>query len=454
MNTDQTIVAPATGVGGAIAIIRVSGQDALKICDEIFFAKKQSKLTQVKGYTMHFGEIKDKDEVIDEVITSVFRAPHSYTGENMVEISCHGSNYIKNRIINLLIEKGARSAQAGEFTIRAFLNAKLDLSQAEAVADIIASENKASHTMAIRQIKGSYSQEFTHLREQLVELVSLLELELDFGEEDVEFADRAKLAGLLSKIEKRIQELLSSFTLGNSLKQGVPVALIGKPNAGKSTLLNALIGEDRAMVSDIEGTTRDSIEESLNISGVNFRFIDTAGLRHTDDKLEAMGIERTKASINKANIILVLHDATEPLSQSEELISELNISDDRKVCLIINKCDKLKGIKLEKGQENQIHISAKEHQGIEEIKDFLIKTINLEPLTSGDTIVSSTRHYHALLRAQESLERAHAAMQDNLPADLLSQDIKETLHFLGEITGEITTDDILGSIFTKFCIGK
>lgn len=473
METDQTIVALASGVGGAISVIRISGNDVFAICDKIFRGVGGKRLDKQKGYTLHFGEIVDvygDQSVIDQVVVSVFRAPRSFTGENMIEISCHGSSYVRNKIIQLLIDSGARNAEAGEFTVRAFLNGKMDLSQAEAVADIIASDNKATHAMAMQQIKGGYSNEFAKLREQLIELVALLELELDFGEEDVEFADRTKLSHLLALIEVRINELLNSYTLGNSLKEGVPVAIVGKPNVGKSTLLNALVGEDRAMVSDIEGTTRDSIEEVINISGVRFRFIDTAGIRETSDKLEQMGIERTFASVEKAGVVMLIVDVTSPCEVDGDFLQGVSLREDQHLCVVLNKSDKLDSEAVQAFEVRVksllsdvcefssdceiLTISAKQKQGIDGLKTFLSESVNLAPLYSGDTIISNSRHYHALQRAKESLERAHTAMTSDLPADLLSQDIKETLHYLGLITGEITTDDVLGSIFSKFCIGK
>lgn len=473
MNHQDTIAAVATGVGGALAVIRVSGKQAIDICNRTFRARSGKSLNEAAGYTLHYGDITDScNEVIDDVVLSLFRAPRSYTGEDMVEISCHASQYIQGRILRTLISLGARSAEPGEFTIRAFLAGKLDLSQAEAVADMIASTDRATHALATNQMRGGYSSEFTALREQLIELVSLLELELDFGEEDVEFADRTKLAGLVERVQERVTSLLDSFTLGNAIKEGVAVAIVGSPNVGKSTLLNTLLCEERAMVSDIAGTTRDVIEESLNINGIRFRFIDTAGIRETSDKLEQMGIERTFSSILRARIVILLVEASSASADSvRDCIASLTLRNDQKLCVVINKIDKLEGLELDPLPDSplqtmlkSIHattpntpiiaISAKIGTGIQRLREFLAADVSADPIYHGNTVVSNARHYEALQGAKSSLERAGAAMQTNLPADLLSQDLQETLHHLGLITGEITTNDILASIFSKFCIGK
>lgn len=460
MNQNDTIAAVATGIGGALGVIRVSGENAIEICDSVFCVRSGAKLSDCKGYTLHYGNITDGEgRIVDDAVLSLFRSPRSYTGENMVEISCHGSQYIQGEIMKLLIGLGARSAQPGEFTIRAFLAGKLDLSQAEAVADMIASSDRATHALASNQMRGGYSSEFAVLRERLIELVSLLELELDFGEEDVEFADRSELARILGQVRERVSALLNSFNLGNAIKEGVGVAIVGSPNVGKSTLLNALLQEDRAMVSDIAGTTRDVIEQSLNIGGVHFRFIDTAGIRKTTDKLEQMGIERTLSTIERAQIVLLMVDVDENI---ETALSRINLRTDQKMCVIINKSDKLLSTEIEsivnsissKSESEVIVISAKNATNIASVHNFLSDVINADPLYNGSTIVSNTRHYEALHNAQVALERADSALATNITADLLSQDLREVLHYLGTITGEITTTDILSSIFSKFCIGK
>lgn len=477
MNRNDTITAVATGAGGALAVIRMSGPEAIAICEGVFAPASAGRaLSQAEGYTLHYGRIVDGAEVLDDVIVSLFRAPRSYTGEDMVEISCHGSSYIQRQIVNLLISKGARPAEAGEFTVRAFLAGKLDLSQAEAVADMIAATDRATHSIASTQMRGGYSSDLAGLRAQLVELVSLLELELDFGEEDVEFADRTRLRQLISHIEARVGELLGSFRLGNAIKEGVAVAIVGAPNVGKSTLLNTLLRDDRAMVSDIAGTTRDSVEESINIGGVRFRFIDTAGIRATDDTLEKMGIERTYSSIEKAAVVLYVVDAAHVAGEDMPLLADeirgLGLRGDQRLAVVVNKIDKLGEITaLENKLESLMNaiyasdglatdnvavfaISAKQGHNIDRLLDYLSSTVDSSAAFHGATVISNSRHYEALLRTSESLSRAHAGLEQGLAADLLSQDIREALHYLGTITGEITTDEILGSIFSKFCIGK
>lgn len=450
MDGESTIVAVASGSGGAISLIRVSGDNAIDICSRII--KTKDPLSQAKGYTIHYGEVKEESQLIDDVIVSVFRSPRSYTGENMVEISCHASKYIVREIVALLIKNGARVAQAGEFTVRAFLNGKIDLSQAEAVADIIASENRASHSLAQTQMRGGYSAEFSTLRDRLIELVSLLELELDFSEEDVEFADRGKLKDILDNIGAKINTLKSSFALGNVLKNGVSVAIVGEPNVGKSTLLNRLLNDDRAMVSDIAGTTRDIIEESITIDGICFRFVDTAGIRATDDKLEKMGIERTFNAVKRAHIVLLLVESGAE-SDIKSRIESLNLGDDQMLCVVANKCD-VNGFKTTVEGFDCCHISAKSGLGIEELKCRLMSYVDVSGVYNGDSIVSNERHYEALTLASEAVDRVYCDLEIGISADLMSQDIREILHHIGTITGEITTNDILASIFSKFCIGK
>lgn len=447
-----TIAAPATGHGGAIALLRLSGPAAVSITETIF----SKPLAQASGYTVHFGTISDGPRLLDEVLVTLFRAPHSYTGEDMVEISCHGSDYIVQEILALLIRRGAVPASAGEFTRRAFLNGKLDLSQAEAVADLIASESASAHRIALNQMRGGYTAELAALRDKLLHITSLLELELDFSEEDVEFADRSELHRLMEEILQRCQSLAASFRTGNVLKNGVPVAIAGAPNAGKSTLLNRLIGEERAIVSDIAGTTRDFIEETLTLSGIRFRFIDTAGLRQTDDTVEALGIERARERIRRARIVLLM--VSEPQSEEAvaELIQSLSIADDQQLIVLLNKQDLWDTTPLEQSLQSRyrvISLSAQSGNGLDSLKELLVSGLGYG-LEDDALVVSNIRHYEALVQASESLQRALNAVQSGISADLVSEEVRQVLHHLGTITGEITTDDVLGSIFSKFCIGK
>ncbi len=531
MYSEGTIVALSTGSGGAIAIVRMSGSDAIAICDGVFRPRHgRESLCKTPGYTIRYGNITDGDRVIDEVLVSVFRAPHSYTGEDMVEISCHASSYIVREIILLMISRGARAASPGEFTVRAFMAGKLDLSQAEAVADMIASHDKASHTLAASQMRGGYSSELAVLRSRLLELVALLELELDFSEEEVAFADRGELRQLMTSLSDRMEELIESFAKGNVLKRGIPVAIVGKPNAGKSTLMNALLKQQRAMVSDIAGTTRDTIEECIAIGDVTFRFIDTAGVRPTSDPLEKMGIERTMASISEARVVIVVIDGMlfaggdRSLREViEDELRELPLTEGQRVCIVVNKTDRLQEVEpgallFDGGHETVrmdaggreiaagtpgttryirlsgplcheeegtpemsgskppaddyfhggislpdndnfpvvdcvIAIAAKTGGGLYELKSRLSHCAESFAAYSGAAMVTNSRHYEALCSARGALDRALSA-SGYLSGDLLAQDLRESLHHLGVITGEITTDEILGSIFSKFCIGK
>lgn len=469
MTRDDTIAAITTGHGGAIAVIRISGDKAIETADRIFHAASGKKLESQKGFTIHYGTISENDEIIDDVLVSIFRAPLSYTGEDMIEISCHASKFIQQKILQLCISQGLRMADAGEFTMRAFMNGKMDLSQAEAVADIIASDTKAAHMLASNQMRGNYSEEFRTLRSQLIELVSLLELELDFSEEDVEFADRTKLLSLIELIENRIDTLISSFSLGNIIKNGIPVAIVGAPNTGKSTLLNTILKEDKALVSDIAGTTRDIIEDTTNIGGIEFRFIDTAGIRKTEDILENMGIERTMDKMAKASIVLFVTDALQNVNDIIQEVLKLNFTKEQSLCIILNKSDLLNSDELNNKisvlKNNVINsinniqridvigLSAKHKININSLTDFLSRQVDLNSLES-QTIIFNTRHYEALQQASSSIKRAHEGLENGLSGDLLSQDIREVLLHLGTITGEITSDDILSSIFSKFCIGK
>ena len=445
IDTSTTIIAPATAVGGAVMVVRLSGTRAIEIADRLF--RGRQRLAVAEGYTLHYGRVVDQEEqTIDDVVVALFRAPHSYTGDDTVEITLHGSEYITTTLLKLAIEYGATMATAGEFTRRAFLAGKMDLSRAEAVADIIASDSRWSYRVASTQMRGGYSAKLGKLREELLRLCSLLELELDFSEEDVEFADRKQLSDILTHIGEQIESLRGSFALGNALKSGISVAIVGEPNVGKSTLLNALIEEDRAMVSDIAGTTRDTIEASTIIDGIRFRFVDTAGLRSTEDKLEQMGIERTRRAIDKANIIVHIASADCPEFKSFDLNAEQHY------IKVINKID---GINSTDALPcNALHISAKQSIGIDALRSKLRSTANTSNLRSNDIVVSNMRHYEALTSANEALQNAQNALTANLPADLISEDIRTIIHHLGEITGAITSDDILHTIFSKFCIGK
>ncbi len=425
MINNDTICAVATATGGAIAVIRVSGSSAIDITNKIF----NKDLQQVVPYSITFGRIMDGEELVDEVLVSVFRAPHSYTGEDGVEISCHGSTYIVNRIIQLLIQAGARQANPGEFTQRAFLNGKMDLSQAEAVADLIASSNRSTHRIAMNQMRGGYSSKLKELRNKLLEMTALLELELDFSEEDVEFADRQKLIELAQDIEQEISRLANSFRTGNALKNGVPVAIIGAPNVGKSTLLNALLRDDRAIVSDIQGTTRDIIEDTITLNDITFRFIDTAGIRHTTDTIEQMGIERSIAAAEKAQIIILLTEPGVPYP-------EITVRDDQQVIRIVNKTDTFQAL-------NGI--------GIKELEEQLTAYVNTD---DSDILVTNIRHYDSLTQALADIQRAASALQMSVSGDLVSEDLRQCLHNLSSILGEIDNEEVLGTIFSRFCIGK
>jgi len=508
MIQNDTIVAPATPAGGALAVVRMSGPDALAVADRIF--RGRVPLCGSKGYKAYRGSIVDGDRIVDDVVALVFRAPNSYTGDESVEFSCHGSAYIVGEILRLCCAAGARMAEAGEFTARAFLAGKLDLAQAEAVADMIAGRSRAAHAVASMQLRGGVSDALNELRDKLLSLTSLLELELDFSEEDVTFADRDELRRTMVGLEARIAELLQSFRLGNALKEGVSVAIVGAPNVGKSTLLNRLAGEERALVSEIAGTTRDTVEEEINIDGVLFRFIDTAGMRDTADRLEQMGIERTRRAIARARIVLMLDDATRmPLPTAaaaptavasataapvdatpiavasdtvvsvattpttatpavatptfvatavtapdillSETVEPLALRDDQLLIRAVNKCD----LQLPEGlPEDTILLSAKRGDGIDELRRRLRASVDTSALDRGDTIVSTQRHAEALRQADRALQAALSALDDALPTDLLSEEIRQVIHYLGTITGTITTDEVLKSIFSKFCIGK
>jgi tRNA modification GTPase len=463
---EETICAPATAIGGAIAVIRISGSQSLNICEKIFYpSDKNIKFVDLKGFTVVLGEIRAGDEVIDEVLLTVFRAPHSYTGENSVEISCHSSPYIIRKILELLIKNGAVSAKPGEFTQRAFFNRKMDLSQAEAVADIIASKTSAAHKIALNQMRGGFSREISNLRHELLNFASLIELELDFGEEDVEFADRKELKAIIFRVKDLADRLANSFKLGNAMKNGIPVAIVGKPNSGKSTLLNALLMEERAIVSDIPGTTRDSIEDTIVIDGIEYRFIDTAGLRETSDIIEVMGIKKTHEKITQASVILLIDDISDSavsINKRIRSMRELIMDSEKRLIILINKIDTVSdnrqaelktGIRLG-DNDRLLFISAKEKSGLDDLRLKLAEFVMKDKLSSDDVIITNIRHYEALNHVSESLGRVSAGLEDQIPEDLIAIDIRQAIHYLGEITGEITSDEILGNIFRYFCIGK
>lgn len=465
MEHNDTICAVATASGGAIGIIRVSGTEAIRITDKIFrpVDKHSTPLDKRDANTINFGFIRNgKDEIIDEVLVSIFRAPHSYTGEDSVEISCHGSSYVLQQVMRLLIENGCRSAGPGEYTQRAFLNGKMDLSQAEAVADLIKSTSAATHRMAMNQMRGGFSHELSTLRDKLLKLTSLMELELDFSDhEELEFADRDELKQIALQVKSKISGLASSFNLGNAIKNGIPVAIIGETNAGKSTLLNTLVGEDRAIVSDIHGTTRDVIEDTVNINGTVFRFIDTAGIRDTTDTIERLGIDLTFKKINQADIIIWMVDATEKSDRIKEISEKLYpLCKDKQLIVAYNKTDITNQpvcTEIEKlpPHAHQIRISAKFGTNIDKLKQMLLTFANVPEISQSDIIITNTRHYEALIRSLEAVNRVIDGINENIPSDLVAQDLRECLSHLAEITGgEITSEETLQNIFKHFCIGK
>jgi tRNA modification GTPase len=462
MTNKDTIIALATASGaGAIAVLRVSGPKAISVSNTLFKSIHDKNLLNQPTHTIHLGHIVDVDRVLDEVLVSIYKNPQSYTGEDVVEISCHGSSYIQQEILQLFIRNGCRSANPGEFTLRAFLNGKMDLSQAEAVADLIASDSAAAHQIAMQQMRGGFSSEIKKLREELLNFASLIELELDFSEEDVEFADRRQFEDLLQRIVKVLKYLIDSFSTGNVIKNGVPISIIGAPNVGKSTLLNALLNEDKAIVSNIAGTTRDAIEDELIIEGIKFRFIDTAGIRQTDDTVESIGIKKTFAKMAESQVIIQLIDAS--------LISKANTADilaslvetkaqypEKETLVVLNKMDLADKALLSKvfSELEPLHMSAKTGTGVELLKTKLLDMVHMGKLQNNDTIITNARHYDALRLALENIQKVQVGMQTGLSGDLLAIDIREALYHFGRITGEISTDDLLGNIFANFCIGK
>lgn len=466
IRSEETICAPATSIGGAIAVIRLSGTESFNICSKIFVTSdKNTTLTDQKGFTIILGNIQSGEEIIDEVLISIFKAPHSYTGENSAEISCHASPYIVNRIVELLVEKGAILALPGEFTQRAFMNGKMDLAQAEAVADLISSSTSSAHRVAMNQMRGGFSSEIKRLRSDLLNFASLIELELDFGEEDVKFADRNDLRTIVINVKELADRLAISFLLGNAIKNGIPVAIIGKPNSGKSTLLNALLMDEKAIVSEIPGTTRDAIEDTIVIDGFEYRFIDTAGLRETSDVIESIGIKKTYEKIIHASIVLLVDEISDPFADINKRADEIRKvikGSEKQLFILINKIDKVSDDYMNEISEKirlsptdrLLFISAKKKSGLDELRLQLSEVVARDKLNSDSVIITNIRHYEALMNVSESLDRVLSGLDHGVPEDFIAIDIRQAIHYLGEITGEITSDEILGNIFKNFCIGK
>lgn len=470
MITSETICAISTAPGvGAIAVVRVAGEKAFSICEKIFRpARKNKKLHEQPGNSIHFGTIHDGENDLDEVLISIFKAPHSFTGEDVVEIACHGAPYIQQQLLQLLVKNGAQLAKPGEFTQRAFLNGKMDLSQAEAVADLIASESEAARRIALQQMRGGFSDELMKLRERMLWFISLIELELDFSEEDVEFANRDELTQLVDELKAHLTKLVNSFSLGNAIKNGLPVAIVGHTNAGKSTLLNALLNEERAIVSDIHGTTRDAIEDTINIEGVTFRFIDTAGIRTTADKIESMGIQLTYNKIAQAAIVMLLVDINDSHEKIKDAINDVQSKMDaekQQLIVVVNKIDLVENKNVADQfnafnfpelfeKSSIIPLSAKKRINLDDLTTQLLKTMNLSAINNDEVIVTNARHHEALTHALEGIVRVKQGLESEISGDFLAQDIREVLHYLGSITGQISTDEVLGTIFKNFCIGK
>lgn len=462
----QTIVALATAAGsGAIAILRLSGPKTFEIADRLFISVKGKKLSTQKTHTVHLGYIQHQERTLDQVLATVFKNPNSYTGEDTVEFSCHGSPYIQQQILQAIIAEGAKMADPGEFTLRAFLNGKLDLSQAEAVADLIAADSEAGHQLAMQQMRGGFSNEIQQLRTELLNFASLIELELDFAEEDVAFADRTEFRKLLERIQLVLKRLIDSFSVGNVLKNGIPVAIVGEPNVGKSTLLNALLNEERAIVSDIAGTTRDTIEDEMSLGGIAFRFIDTAGIRETIDVVEKIGIQKTFEKISQAQVVMYLLDATKLERESQNYFTELerirNQYPGKALLVVFNKTDLISnttltemGVRLTDVEIPFVGIAAKSGEGIQELKNKLLSFVETGALRNNETIVTNSRHYDALLKALSEIQRVQWGLDSGISSDLMAIDLREALYHFGTITGEVTNDELLGNIFANFCIGK
>lgn len=467
-SNEDTICAIATAPGkGALAIIRITGKDTFPVLKKIFRSAKGKHLDKVRSYSLIFGTVVKEDKMVDEVLLSIFRAPNSYTGEDLIEISCHASPFIQQEIIKLLIESGTRLAEPGEFTMRGFMNGRMDLSQAEAVADLIASSSPAAHKLALSQMRGGYANELAELRERLLHFVSMLELELDFSEEEVEFADRSEMQLLCTDVEVRIRNLVDSFDRGNAIKNGIPVTIVGEPNVGKSTLLNALLNEDRAIVSDIPGTTRDVVEDVIQLGGIGFRFIDTAGIRKTTDTIESLGIKRTYEKIEQASIVLLLVDVTSSLQKIKAGIQGIkqHLKEESRLFVLVNKIDFLNVETIEERfdksqfpslseQDKFLFISAKEKKNIDQVINALVQEVQYAHVSQEDIVVTNARHHEALTHACDAIVKVNEGFENNLSNDLLSLELRQVLHYVGEITGAISSDEVLGNIFKNFCIGK
>jgi tRNA modification GTPase len=465
LKPDTTIAAPATGTGGALAVIRVSGPDTFWIVSELFSPASGTDLREAGGYTVHYGQVKEGDEFIDDAVVTLFRAPASYSGEDAAEISHHASPWIAQKIMEMLLDRGATAAMPGEFTMRAFMNGRMDLSQAEAVADIIAADSAAAHRLAASQLRGGLSSEIEKLRQELLQFASLIELELDFSEEDVQFADRFSMSETVIRIKSLVDRLASSFRLGNALKKGIPVVIAGKPNVGKSSLLNRLLQEERAIVSEIPGTTRDTVEEVLHVGGLLFRFIDTAGLRHSDDKIESLGVERTMKKLGAAEVVLAVAEATDSAGELEAFaatVKEITGKSSANLILVVNKIDLIAQDQAESLMKEltglcdlpAVAVSAKKATGIDDLRLSLLKSVDTGVIDSPQYIVTNARHYEALKKVSESLQRVLDGFRDGIPTVLIATDVRQAIYYLGLITGRITPEDILGEIFSRFCIGK
>ena len=462
MIDNNNIIALATPAGsGAISVIRISGSKSIEITDSLFKSKDESKLIGKNSHTITLGQIIDRNRIIDQVLISLFIAPKSYTGENVVEISCHGSSYVQNEIIKLFIDNGCRAAKAGEFTLRAFLNGKIDLSQAEAVADLISSKSSASHKIALDQMRGGFKSDIKELRQQLLDFASLIELELDFSEEDVGFANLNELKKLIHKIKETISVLIDSFAAGNVIKNGIPIVIIGEPNTGKSTLLNAILNDERAIVSDIPGTTRDTVEDEIILNGINYRFIDTAGIRATKDKIESVGIKKTFEKVESSSIVLYMLDSSvtdsNKINDSKQIINKITKDfPDKNLIIVANKIDigDSKLIESHFKEFKHIYVSAKHSTNIDELKQQISSCIDLNEINTNSSVVTNSRHYDLLCKSSVEIENVLKGIDDKISGDLLAIDIRQALQYLGELTGEVTNDEVLGNIFSKFCIGK